>query len=379
MASNSELFELIKSLDSKEKRYLKLLMKALSGPKQKKYQKHFDAIVSMKKYDELLWKRKMGIDSTTKKLKETNNYLYDFVLKGLLMYSNPKDKSKNRVLVDAQKINMLTRKGLYKTAAKRIDELIEVSEEQQFFDLSLHLINEKRSINFGTGKLTRDRDFAHGIYTHFEANLEICKNINDYLRLLEKTKLVFDKWTTVRSKEIETAYEDLLNHPLFEHHEKALSLRSKNLYFVLKLVLLLNLYREQACFEEIEASLVYFDADNLGLDNHLYLGFMLNKKMEICYFFNKYDDLRTTLQVFDSKVSQLKTYAEKKYWFAYSIRHHLRLFYVSKDIDGFIKYISGIDSEKYATIATDYYGVYAEIEFEMAKLYHLAGDLKSSN
>ena len=155
-------------------------MKALSGPKQKRYKHHFDTIVSMKKYDDLIWKRAMGLKITTKQIKETNNYLYDFILKGLMMYTNPKDKTKNRILVDSQKINMLIRKGLYQTASKRIDELITVAEEQQFYDLSLHLLNEKRSINFGTGKLNRDSDFAFQLYDQFEGNLKVCENINEY-------------------------------------------------------------------------------------------------------------------------------------------------------------------------------------------------------
>lgn len=375
MASNKELFDLIKSLDSKEKRYLKLLMKALSGPKEKRYQNHFDIIVSMKKYDDLLWKRKMGLKITSKQIKETNNYLYDFILKGLMMYSNPTDKSKNRILVDSQKVNTLMRKGLYHTAAKKIDELIQLSEEQQYFDLSLHLLNEKRSINFGTGLLKSDPNFMLGILDNFDANLEHAQNINDYLRYLDGAKRVIEKWTTIRSPEVEEKYLALLAHPLMDNEKMATCLRSRNLYYILKLALLTNLQSEAKCLAESNSAIDYFTHKAKKLDNALYIGFMLNKKMEICTIFKLYDELATTIELFESKAKNLASFTEQIYWFIMSFRHRLTLFYYQQNISEFKKSLENLDVELYKTCQSSYPTVYGECEFTKAKIHHLAGEM----
>ena len=377
MANNQELYELIKSLDSKEKRYLKLLMKALSGPKQKRYQKHFDAIVAMKKYDDLIWKRSMGLKITTRQIKETNNYLYDFILKGLMLYSNPKDKSKNRVLVDAQKINTLMEKGLYTTAAKKINELIQLAEEQQFYDLSLHLLNEKRSIHFGTGLLKSDPQLMPNILDNFDSNIIHAQNINDYLRFLQKAKEVLEKWTTIRDAEVESKYIELLKNDLMKSDEKATCPRSKNLYFILKLALLTNLRSEEECMQECDKAIAYFtnEANTLSA---FYIGFMLNKKMEICTIFKEYKLLNETLKIFNSNSGKAKNHSEQFYWFIMSIRHQLNAFYAFQKVKEFNLLIEDIDTEKYESSSITYPTVYIECEFTKAKIYHLNGQFNEA-
>ena len=374
MASKLELYDLIKSLDAKEKRYMKMLMKALSGSKEKKYQAHFDAIVSMKKFDKLLWKRKMGLSATTKQIKETNNYLYDFILKGLIIYTNAQDKSQNRILVEAQKINMLMKKGLYDTASKKIDELIQLSNDQQFFDLSLHLLNQKRSISFGTGKLANDEHFAEQIYDDFEHTVNQCNNINEYLRLLHRTKLLVDKHSTVRNAEIEATYHQLGRHPLLESGNLATNLRSKNLFFVIKLALCYLTFNEEEAFRVSDQSIDYFGNGNSKLYDELYFGFMMSKRLELCALFGRWEEFEKSLERFNSRLSHLKTFSQKQYWFMHNYRHVLIFLYAKTDLEQFKKTVEELNLDEYENSINAYAGVYFECEFNTARLYHLDGN-----
>jgi hypothetical protein len=374
MAANKELFDLVKSLTSPEKRYLKKLMKAMAGNKQKKYHDHFDKVVSMKKYDDLLWKRKMGLKATSKQIKETNNYLYDFILKGLIMYTGAADKSKNKVLVESQKIHILQQKGLYETTMRKINELIDLSVEQQYFDLCLHLLNEKRSVSFGLGIMTTDHQAVNKLYDDFDVYLENARNINAYLRLLNATSRLLEENETVRTPEVEQRFIDVLEHEMLSSSDKAICLRSKNLFFIIKLAFLITILREDEAITLSDESIDYFTNDKQKIDNPMYLGFMLNKRLEICAIFERWDEFSVWLKKFTAMRSGLNFYQAKKYWFINGLRHRLRYLYACGDIQAFHKLMKTVDAEFYETCRTDYASAFFEAEFSLIKLYHLAGD-----
>lgn len=371
--TNENLFNLVKSLDAQEKRYLKMLMQSLSGPNQKKYSKHFDLIVSMKKYDDLIWKRKMGLKASTKQINERNHYLYDFILRGLVLYSSPNSQSINKVLVESQKLDILIQKGMFAVASKEVDKLIDLCMNQQYFDLALHLLNKKRSIHHGTGKLN-DIDFNMSIYDEYDLTLEQCQNANNYLRLLLKTKQLVDKYSTVRNQEIEQHYIDFLSNPLLSSHEKATNLRSKNLYFIIKLVLHYLLFDEETALKTSNESLEFFGDENVEIYNELYYGFMMNKRLETTALFKNWVVFEESLQAFINKKLNLNSASTSMFWFVNEVRHTLTLLYAKADVNAIDEYISKIDFEYYHTCKKAYTDAYFNIQFQLAKCYHLIGN-----
>lgn len=379
MASNKELFDLIKSLDPPEKRYLKKLMKALAGNKQRKYQEHFDKIVSMKKYDDLIWKRAMGLKASPKKIKETNNYLYDYILKGLAMYISVTDRSKNRVLVEAQKIHILHQKGLHETTYRRIQEMIDLSQKEQYFDLCLHLLNEKRSVGFSLGKLTlRDPDL-YRVYDDFDVCLEKAKNINAFLRLLMQLRELFDLTETIRSPESESEFRIILSNPLLSDVNNALSPRAVNMYYVIKLALQSALMMEDESIRLCEEGVGTFSDPSNRLNNPLYVGFMLNKRLEMISLFGRWHEFDAWFPRFQ-KLSRkhTKNYHHRKYFLINGIRHRLNGAYHLQRTEELPAIEASFDAEFYETCRLDYASAFYECEFHFAKMYHLCGQYEEA-
>ncbi|MCP4123374.1 MAG: hypothetical protein GY751_16600 [Bacteroidetes bacterium] len=372
MASNKELYDLIKTLTSPEKRYLKKLMKALAGNKQKKYQDHFDKIVAMKKFDDLLWVRKMGLNASKKQVKETNNYLYDFILRGLIMFTSARDKTKNKVLVESQKIHILQQKGLYETTLHRINDLIELCEEQQFFDLALHLVNEKRSVSFGLGLFSGLNDEVFKIYDTFDIYLDQAGNVNDYLRLVAEMKRVLNSNEVIRSPEIEEEFTSILKHKLLQNSVTATNLRSKNLYFILKIIFVNALYLEEEAISLSDESIEFF-AEKSKVGDPLYLGFMLNKRLEIAAVFDRWKEFGYWYDRFMSMPKTFKYHTAKRYWFLNGHRHKLRWIYACRDLEEFALLEKDFDKEFYEECRGDGSGAFYETEYVFAKVLHLAG------
>lgn len=371
MAKNIELFNLVESLKPKEIRYIKLLMKALGGQTKKKYQSHFDTILGMSTYDEIQWKRKIGHNKSKKNIQETNDYLYDFILKSLVVYSSSKDKSKDMILAESQKISILKKRGLYEIALKRIDKLIKICYEQDFYDLTPHLINDKRSILFGLGLRFNQPDLFSINYDKYETNINKCKEINDYLRLVFIAGQLVHKHSTIRSAEIEYQFQELNDHPLLKSSNSAATDRAKNLFFSTKLALLNLLYDEENAIRISDESIDYFERINDLKFNELYYGFMLKTRLELCIAFGHWDDFKKTFKKFTDRIPYLTTDREHQFWFAHQCSNALSLFYAEKDMSGFHQFIAQIPDKKLQLCKKTYPHLFYQIEFYTARLYHL--------
>ncbi|HAY35273.1 MAG TPA: hypothetical protein PK536_05545, partial [Ignavibacteria bacterium] len=100
MKTNTELFDLIKSLSPSEKRYFKLNASVQKG--NTKYLKLFDLIDSQKTYNEKALKSIKGNEDLRKNFNFTKSYLSKLIFKSLLNYKNEKS-------TDAKLFNMLQR------------------------------------------------------------------------------------------------------------------------------------------------------------------------------------------------------------------------------------------------------------------------------
>lgn len=110
MASSVELFQLVKSLSSNEKRHFRLLANIQKG--EKNYLLVFDELLEMEEYDRAFLINKFNAFKFIKSLHVTENYLYQRIMESLrLFYENQNTNAllKN-LLFDAE---LLEKRGLY--------------------------------------------------------------------------------------------------------------------------------------------------------------------------------------------------------------------------------------------------------------------------
>src|SRR6185503_9961139 len=84
MKQPNDLFDLVKSLDKNEKRFISMFASVQAG--EKKYMKLFEVIDKQEKYDEGKIKARFKGEKFINQLTFTKNYLYNFILRGLNIY-----------------------------------------------------------------------------------------------------------------------------------------------------------------------------------------------------------------------------------------------------------------------------------------------------
>jgi len=146
MANNKidPLFELIKSLTKTEKRHFRLFVNRSGNTDEVKFIKLFDAMESMKLYDDLAILNKVP---SIKKVQFSNQkaHLYKQVLSSLRHYhSNQNIDIQLRESLDHAKI--LYNKGLYKQALKLLEKSKNVAKDSKHHTLALEMMEFEKLI-----------------------------------------------------------------------------------------------------------------------------------------------------------------------------------------------------------------------------------------
>jgi len=119
MTPSADLFDLIKALSVSEKRYFKVYAAAMGGKEDSLYLKLFDEIDKMDVYDEgalILNNRK---EPFLKNLSSNKNYLFNNILRALLLYTGDKSVALQSLFHIAA-IEVLFQKGLFGPCLKAI-------------------------------------------------------------------------------------------------------------------------------------------------------------------------------------------------------------------------------------------------------------------
>lgn len=115
ITSKSSLLELINSLTTSEKRYLKQFINN-SGERESNHVKLLNAIVKQEVPDEEKLKQKLKKTSIVRQWSRVKNYLYHYILRVLQNYYQQDEEFK--ILNNLQQIFILYKKGIYEEAYK---------------------------------------------------------------------------------------------------------------------------------------------------------------------------------------------------------------------------------------------------------------------
>ncbi len=143
-AKNDALFSLIKSLTQTEKRHFKLFVKRSGNTDEVKFIKLFDAMDSMKKYDDKeILKRVPSIKKV--QLSNQKAHLYRQILSSLRQYHIGQNMDiQLRENLDHAKV--LYNKGFYKQALKMLDKTKVLAKETKHFTIALEVMEFEKLI-----------------------------------------------------------------------------------------------------------------------------------------------------------------------------------------------------------------------------------------
>lgn len=230
MKPSDNLFDLIKSLNPSEKRHFKLYSQRHVIGEENNYLKLFDAIDKQEEYDEAALKKKFQLEKFVLQIHVAKNYLYNLVLRSLNEYHTV-DSANIQLRELLSSAEILFGKGLYKQASKILIKLKEKAYryEKQIYVLEVIVLENK--IAFAL----QDMEAAKKVITlgadEEDQLLKDYQNARQYKYLSDKLKIFTKTKGTVKRDEDTTELDSIIEHPLLNNEQNAISYSTKYSFF----------------------------------------------------------------------------------------------------------------------------------------------------
>lgn len=245
---SDELFQLIRSLNSREKLYFKI--QSVKAVKGNIYVNLFDIINGLKSdiYDEERVKRKLKDRSLIKNIKHSKSRLSEAIIDSLEMYySDDKgDIEIQRLLHQAEILEMKKRNNAAGKALLKAEKLALEYEKYEH----LFIILSKKARHFRiNGEVDSMKRFIRSDISKEQVYVEKLQNQIQYRNILNELSLITTQYNSVvGNKRLESKIERIRQHPLLSSPAKALTYNSlRNYYYILfDCTLLTGQYDEKA-------------------------------------------------------------------------------------------------------------------------------------
>lgn len=221
---NPNVFELIKSLNMSEKRQFKIYGSRHIIDVENKYIFLFDVLEKMESYDaEALRIKLESAGRNTKFIKADMNFLYQLILKSLVLYHS--GKSAQIILNESISIiEILYFKGNFEQCIKEINKAANIARNAELFSSLLKIIQYEKKVYNHLSKhhrteneIIQDLIFVHKIQQNIIAFYDLHNSANQTRILIIKTR---------NTKEIKK-FEKLMQHDLLQNELCAISLDAK--------------------------------------------------------------------------------------------------------------------------------------------------------
>jgi len=229
LARTDILFELIRSLTKGEKRNFKLLTQITSS--NKKYVKLFDIVDCQEEYDENKVKSKFKGEAFVRQIAVQKNYLYNLILKSLSHYYK---KEEGELSTSVFQVKILIDKNLYAHARKLLRKVKEKAKTQERFYEYLQLLEYDRYILRQSLNTKAFEANIREIEFEEKVTLEKVTNLVAYRHLWNRSYHFYYSFSNVRVESQLKAVRKLLEDPLLEDITRALSVRAKVNYLLLR-------------------------------------------------------------------------------------------------------------------------------------------------
>lgn len=217
--SSPALFELIKSLTSSEKRYLKL---GNSG-KQPEHLKLFDAMVKMKNYDEGALKKQYSGSRFAQNLPIYKTYLYNYILNRLAQFHEKSESAEIFELIRFAEV--LLEKKLIHQATKQLRKAEKLAAVYDLPDLYLLVSRMQREIISQSTKLSFESN--ESLYHLRQQALDELALNNEYSRLFSEISSLQIKIQKANRPEDIESLEQWKQQTLLKEQESTLSVPNR--------------------------------------------------------------------------------------------------------------------------------------------------------
>jgi len=245
MKPSDEIFQLIRSMSEKEKRFFRKKYTSFISDEDINYLKLFDEIsrqaASSHDYDEKKIKEGKYSGKFIKNLPFHKNYLYNTILDTLsLIHKDSKEifTLKNLTI----KAEILSDKMLYEQSLKLLRRAQTTASEKDLFNSQFEILNSQRIIGKYTGNAEEYSSAAGLIFEEQYGILELQKNILDYYVLNDRVSMHARKLGSglVRRKEDFREFEKIFDNPLLRNIENAKTFICRYIFYNLNLQLQLT-------------------------------------------------------------------------------------------------------------------------------------------
>jgi hypothetical protein len=227
----SNLLELIKSLTTSEKRYLKQFINN-SGETKSNHAKLLDAIVKQEVPDEEKLKKKLKNTSIVKQWSRVKNYLYNYILRVLQSYYQ--QDGEFEVLNNLQQIFILYKKGIFEEAYKLLMKTKYLVSEGSYPTLLPFIADWEMRM----GHIAQRYGIEDGVVDFEENNnsaIDIAGNLLEYNKL--RVNILSNKTEKGRYLRMKEDNEKVLNEDCFCSLDRAKSPMAKWAFLTTKSLL----------------------------------------------------------------------------------------------------------------------------------------------
>ena len=230
---SDNLFQLIKSLTVSEKGYfIKFASRHVIG-EENKYLMLFDFINKQKSYDEDVVKERFKDEKFIKQLTTAKNYLTNMVLRSLENY-HCKDSVDSIISNLTNQYRILFQKTLFNQAESTLNRAKKLAIETERFTKLIDILKEERNFHY---KKIGEPGFQNLLQKSYKEELDVInelKNVSEYNNLYLRISSLFKKIGTSRNENDVKRFREIVSHNLMNSEKKALSVRAKNFYFIIK-------------------------------------------------------------------------------------------------------------------------------------------------
>lgn len=251
MKSSDEIFQLIRSMSDKEKRFFRKKYLLFTSDEDNNYIKLFDEISKQSAesdyYDEKKIKEGKYSGKFIKNLSFHKNYLYNILLNLLSLYhKDSKDIFTVRNLITQSEI--LSDRMLYDQSLKIIQRAKKTAKEKDILNCQFEIINYERFIERRIRSIEEYIMVSEILFAEQFNILDLQKNALDYYVLNETVGNFLRSIGSgkVRNKKELEEFEAIFEDPLLKNFENAKTFISKYIYFNLNL----QLHLTKSNFEE---------------------------------------------------------------------------------------------------------------------------------
>ena len=329
MRPSDNLFDLIKSLNPSEKRHFSLYAHRHIVGEENNYLKLFETIDKQQEYDEAALKKKFHREKFVQQIHVAKNYLYNLILKSLNEY-HIADSGNIQLRELLNSVEILFGKGLYKQASKILSKVKEKAYRYEKQISILEVIVFENKIAFALQDMEVAKKVIIDGAKEEEKLIQDYQYARQYKYLSDKLKIFIQTKGIVKGEEDTRELESIIEHPLLNSEEKAISYSTKYSFFFLysKCFSVLEDYKRAYPYCKKLVNLIESHPEQVIKKPQAYL-LALHHLLAVLKELRKFDEFEVELKKLKSV--QSKTLHIQSRAFSYTFIHEWNLaFYTGK-------------------------------------------------